>query len=123
MIYHYGRRMPNTKLLADGNQMTVDEYESELAQLDLSAYGTIRLSVGNWENSPAAVVIVVSHVDQPNTINANFITELDSFTVLPGGSVTRAYEVPGEVVAFLARPERPPLAGIEIDFTVYGRSD
>ena len=56
-------------------------------------------------------------------INANFITALDSFTVPPGGSVSRVYEVPGEVVAFLASPEHPPLAGIEIDFTVYGRAD
>ena len=115
--------MPNTKLLACGNQMTVDESESELAQLDLSSYRTIRLSVDNWEHSPAPVVIVVSHVDEPDTINANFITGLDSFTVPPGESVSRAYEVPGEVVAFLARPEQPPLAGIEIDFTVYGRAD
>jgi acetaldehyde dehydrogenase (acetylating) len=115
--------MPNTKLLANGNQMTVDEDESELAQLDLSAYRTIRLSVDNWVNSPAPVVIVASHVDQPNTINANLITELGSFTVPPGKSVSRVYEVPGEMVAFLARPEHPPLAGIEIDFTVYGRAD
>ncbi len=115
--------MPNTKLLANGNMMTVDEDESELAQLDLSAYRTIRLSVDNWENSPAPVVVIVSHVDEPNTINANFITGLDSFTVAPGGSVSRVYEVPGETVAFLARPEHPPLAGIEIDFTVYGRAD
>jgi len=115
--------MPNTKLLADGNQMTVDEYESELAQLDLSAYYAIRLSVDNWVNSPAPVVIVVSHVDQSNTINANFITSLDSFTVQPGESVSKIYEVPGEVVAFLASPEHPPLAGIEIDFTVYGWAD
>jgi hypothetical protein len=32
--------------------MTVDESESQLAQLDLSAYRTIRLSVDNWVNSP-----------------------------------------------------------------------
>ncbi len=115
--------MPNTKLLADGNQMAVDKDGSQLAQLDVSAYRTIRLSVDNWVNSPAAVIISVSHVDQPNTINANFITALDSFTVPPGGSVSRVYEVPGEVVAFLAGPEHPPLAGIEIDFTVYGRAD
>jgi hypothetical protein len=115
--------MPNTKLLANGNQMTVDENESELAQLDLSAYRTIRLSVENWAHSPAPVVIGVSQVDQPNTINANFITSLDSFTVPPGGSVSRVYEVPGQVVAFLASPEHPPLVGIEIDFTVYGRAD
>ena len=115
--------MPTTKLLADGNQMTVDEDQSQLAQLDLSAYRTIRLSVNNWVNSPAPVVIGVSHVDQPDTINANFITALDSFTVRPGGSVSRVYEVPGEMVAFLASPEHPPLAGIEIDFTVYGRTD
>ncbi len=115
--------MPNTKLLAAGNQMTVDQDESELAELDLSAYGTIRLSVDNWVNSPAPVVIAVSHVDQPNTVNANFITAVDSFTVAPGGSVSRVYEVPGEVVAFLAIPEHPPVAGIEIDFTIYGRAD
>jgi hypothetical protein len=35
------------------------------------------------------VIIAVSHVDQPDTINANFITALDSFTVPPGGSVGR----------------------------------
>jgi hypothetical protein len=115
--------MPKTKLLADGNQMAVDEHESELAQLDLSAYRTIRLSVGNWANSPAPVVIAVSHVEQPNTINANLITGLDSFAVPPGESASRVYEVPGEVVAFLARPDHPPLAGIEIDFTVYGWAD
>ncbi len=115
--------MPNTKLLANGNMMTVDQDESELAQLDLSGYRTIRLSVDNYEHSPAPVVIIVSHVDQPDTINANFITGLDSFSVPPGESVSRAYEVPGEIVAFLARPEHPPLAGIEIDFTVYGRAD
>jgi hypothetical protein len=119
----YGRRMPNTKLLADGNQMTVDEDGSELVQLDVSCYRTIRLSVDNWVNSPAPVVIGVSHVDQPNTINASFITALDSFTVPPGGSVSRVYDVPGEVVAFLASPEHPPVAAIEIDFTVYGRAD
>ena len=115
--------MPKTKLLAAGNQMTVDEDESELAQVDVSAYRTIRLSVDNWVSSPAPVVIGVSHVDQPNTVNANFITALDSFTVPPGGSVSRVYEVPGEVVAFLATPQHPPLAGIEIDFTVFGRAD
>jgi hypothetical protein len=115
--------MPNTKLLADGNQMTVDQDESELAQLDLSAYRAIRLSVGNWVNSPAPVVIAVSHVDQPNTVNANFITALDSFIVPPGASVSKVYEVPGQVVVFLASPEQPPLAGIEIDFTIYGRAD
>ena len=42
--------MPHTKLLASGNQMAVDEDESELAQLDLSAYRIIRLSVDNWVN-------------------------------------------------------------------------
>jgi hypothetical protein len=112
--------MPTTKLLADGNQMAVDEYQSELAQLDLSAYRTIRLSVGNWVESPGTVVIAVSHVDQPNTINANLITSLDSFTVPPGGSVSKVYQVPGEVVMFLASPENPPLAGIEMFFTIYG---
>lgn len=115
--------MPNTKLLASGNPTNVAQDQSELAQLDVSAYGTIRLSAGNWEGSPAPVVIAVSHVDQPNTPNANLITGLDSFTLPPGESVSRIYEVPGEVVVFLASPEQAPLDGIQVFFTVYGRTD
>lgn len=52
--------MPNTKLLAQGNQFNVDPVQSELAQLDVSSYRTIRLSVGNWEGSPAPVIIALS---------------------------------------------------------------
>lgn len=115
--------MPNTKLLAQGNQFNVDPVQSELAQLDVSSYRSIRLSVGNWEGSPAPVIIAVSHVDQPNTPNANLITSLDSFTLAPGGSVSNAYQVPGEVIVFLANPEPSPLSGIQIDFTIYGRTD
>jgi hypothetical protein len=89
----------------------------------VSAYRTIRLSVGNWEGSPAPAAIAISHVDQPNTPNANLITGLDSFTLSPGESVSKAYEVPGEVVVFLASPEQPPLGGVQIDFTIYGRTD
>ena len=73
-------------------------------------------------SSPAATV-AVSHVDQPNTQNANLITGLDSFTIPPGESVSKVYEVPGEVVAFLATPEQSPLAGIQLFFTIYGRTD
>jgi hypothetical protein len=115
--------MPNTKLLAKGDQFNVDPNQSELAQLDLSSYRTIRLSVGNWEGSPAPVLIAVSHVDQPNTPNANLITSLDFFTLAPAESVSKVYEVPGEVIVFLANPEQPPLGGIQIDFTIYGRTD
>jgi hypothetical protein len=50
--------------------------KSELAQLDVSASRAIRLSVGNWVNSPAPVVISLSQMDQPNTPNANAITLL-----------------------------------------------
>jgi hypothetical protein len=115
--------MPNTKLLAKGSQTDVDPIQSELAQLDVSSYRTIRLSVGNWEGSPGPVVISISHVDQPNTPNANLITGLDSITLAPGGSVSQAYEVPGEVVVLLASPEIPLLNGIQIDFTLYGRTN
>jgi hypothetical protein len=111
--------MPNTKLLADGNQMTVDEDESELAQLDVSAYRTIRLSVDNWVNSPAPVVIGVSHVDQPNTINANLITALDSFTVPPGGSVSRVYEVPGEGGGVPGQPGKSPARHLAVPSVPY----
>jgi hypothetical protein len=115
--------MPYTKLLAKGNPVNVDPVQSQLAQLDVSAYRTVRLSVGNWEGSPAAVIISVSHVDQPNTPNANLITLLDSFTLQPGASISNVYEVPGDVVAFLANPEQPPQAGVSVLFTIYGRAD
>jgi hypothetical protein len=119
----YGRLMPNTKLLAQGSQADVDPVQSELAQLDVSLYRTIRLSVGNWEGSPGPVIISISHVDQPHTPNANLITGLDSFTLVPGGSVSKAYQVPGEVIVLLANPETPPMSGIQIDFTLYGRTN
>src|SRR5208283_370077 len=79
----YGRPMPHTKLLAKGNPAVVAPDQSELAQLDLSSYRAIRLSVGNWVGSPVSAIIAVSHVDQPDTPNANLITGLDSFAVPP----------------------------------------
>ena len=115
--------MPNTKLLAEGNPTQVDPVQSELAQLDLSAYRIIRLSVGNWEGSPGPVVIAISQVDQPNTPNANLIASVDSFTLAPDESASKVYEVPGEVVVFLANPEQPPLSGIQVFVTIYGRTD
>jgi hypothetical protein len=115
--------MPHTKLLASGNPANVDAVQSQLAQLDVSPYGTIRLSAGNWEGSPGPVVIAVSQVDQPNTPNANLITSVDSFTLAPGESASRVYQALGEMVAFVANPEQPPLAGIQVFFTIYGRTD
>ena len=44
--------MPNTKLLAKGHPIKVGPAQSELAQLDVSSYRSIRPSVGNWEGSP-----------------------------------------------------------------------
>lgn len=119
----YRQRMPDTKLLAQGNPADVGPDQAELAQLDLSAYRAIRLSVGNWVGSPAPVGIAISHVDQPNTPNANLITGLDSFTLAPGESVSKVYQIPGKVVVFLAAPDPPQASGIKIDFTIYGRTD
>lgn len=115
--------MVHTRLLASGNPIDVDPDQSELAQLDLSQFGTIRLSAGNGAGSPGPVVVGASHVDQPGTPSANLITELDSFSLAPGESVSKVYEVPGEVVVFWAQPETPPLAGIGLFFTIYGRAD
>ena len=115
--------MPNTKLLAKGNPIQVDPVQSELAQLNLAPYRTVRLSVGNWEGSSGRVVIAISQVDQPNTPNANLIASVDSFTLAPDESASKVYEVPGEVVVFLANPEQPPLSGIQVFFTIYGRAD
>jgi hypothetical protein len=123
MTVSYRRPMPNTKLLAKGIELNVDPVQSELAQLDLSPYRTIRLSAGNWEGSAAAVTIAASHVDQPNTPAANLPTLLDSFLLQPGATASRVYEVPGVVVVFTANPEHPPQAGVQIDFTIYGRDD
>lgn len=115
--------MSYTKLLASGNPADVAPDQSQLAQLDLSSYGVIRLSAGNWVDSAASVTIAVSHVDQPDTLNANLITSLDSFTLAPGESTSKVYQVPGEVVVFLASPEQPPVSGIQVFFTIYGRAD
>ena len=115
--------MPNTKLLAKGNPIQVDPVQSDLAQLNLASYRTVRLSVGNWEGSPGPVVIAVSQVDQPNTPNANLIASVDSFTLAPDESASKVYEVPGEVVVFLANPKQPPLSGIQVFVTIYGRTD
>ena len=115
--------MPHTKLLASGNPANIDPVQSQLAQLDVSPYGTIRLSAGNWEASPGPVVIAVSQVDQPNTPNANLIASVDSFTLAPGESASKVYQALGEVVVFVANPEQPPLSGIQVFFTIYGRTD
>jgi hypothetical protein len=115
--------MPNTKLLAKGNPIQVDPAQSELAQLDVSPYRSIRVSAGNWAGSPGPVVITITQVDQPNTPDANFITGVDAFTLAPDEWASKVYEIPGEVVAFVANPEHPPLDGIQVFFTIYGRTD
>lgn len=115
--------MPKTKLLAQANPADVGPDQAQLALLDLSSYEAIRLSAGNWELSPASVVISLSHIDQPNTPNANAITLLDSFTLTPGESVSTLYQVPGEFVALLANPDPPQTSGIKVFFIVYGRAD
>ena len=115
--------MPHTKLLAAGNPIDVDPDQSQLAQLDLSSYRTIRLSAASGAGSPGPVIVGAAHVDQPDAPHANLITTLDSFTLAPDESVSKVYEVPGEVVVFVANPEQPPLAGIRVFFTVYGRTD
>ena len=114
--------MPHTKLLAKGNPIQVDPDQSQLAQLDVSRYRRVRLSAGNGEGSPGPVVIAISQIDQPNTQNANAIALVDSFSLAPGESASRVYEVLGDVVAFLASPE-PPQSGIELFFTIYGQTD
>jgi hypothetical protein len=114
--------MPDTKLLAKGNPIQVDPAQSELAQLDVSSYGSVRLSVGNKADSPGPVVITIAQVDQPNTPDANFIAGVDAFTLAPDEWASKVYEIPGEVVAFVAGPEQPPLGGIQVFFTIYGRT-
>lgn len=116
--------MGATSLLAASNPSgdAVGPDQAQLAQLDLSAYQIMQLSVGNSVNSPAFVVIEIAHVDQPNTPNANAITALDSFTVAPGDSVSRLYEVPGQTVLITAAPE-DLASGCVVFFTVYAWAD
>jgi hypothetical protein len=114
--------MPDTKLLAKGDPIQVDPAQSELAQLDVSSYGSVRLSVGNKADSPGPAVITIAQVDQPNTPDANFIAGIGAFTLAPDEWASRVYEIPGEVVAFVAGPEQPPLGGIQVFFTIYGRT-
>jgi hypothetical protein len=114
--------MPNTDLLHTIDY-DVDPSQSEIGPLDVSAYRTIRLSVGNSEGSPGPVTIFISHVNGPNTPDAQLISVLDSFTVSPDEWVSKVYEVPGQVIVFLARPQWAPLSGIQITMTVYGWTD
>ncbi len=115
--------MPHTKLLAQGNPVVVGPDQQQLAQLDLSPYQAIRLSVGNWELSPSPVVIALSHVDQPDTPDANLVTGMDSFRLAPGEEVSKVYELPGAVVALMATPDQSQASGLNVFFTVYGRAD
>lgn len=119
----YGRPVATTKLLASGSEFAVDPEQSELAQLELSPYRAVRLSVGNWVGSTSPVEIAASHVASAGSPNANLITGLDSFTLAPGDSATKVYEVPGNVVVFLASPQSTPTAGVQIDVTICGRTD
>jgi hypothetical protein len=116
--------VPTTKLLAQSNPAgdAVDPLQSKLAQLDVAAYEAMRLSVGNWVNSPAALVIDIAHINEPNTPNANAITALDTFVVAPGESVSRLYEVPGDTVLISASPETQA-SGCSVFFTVYARTN
>lgn len=116
--------MATTKLLAKSNPAgdAVGPVQSKLAQLDVAAYEAIRLSVGNWVNSPASLLIGIAHVNEPNTPNASAITLLDSFAVAPGESVSRLYEVPGDTVLITANPENQA-SGCSVFFTVYARAD
>jgi hypothetical protein len=113
-----------TKLLAQSNPAgdAVDPVQSQLAQLDVAAYRTMRLSVGNWVDSPASLLISIAHINEPNTPNASAITGLDHFTVTPGESVSTVYEVPGQTVSITANPENQ-VTGCFVFFTVYARAD
>jgi hypothetical protein len=113
-----------TKILAQSSPTgdAVDAVQSELAVLDVSAYRTMRLSVGNWESSPASLVISIAHVNDPNTAYPSAITTLDQFTVAPDGWISTAYEVPGQTVSISASPE-PQVTGCSVFFTVYARAD
>ena len=118
----YGQAHADTKLLAKGNPIQVDPGQSQLALLDVASYRRVRLSAGNWEGSPGPVLIAISQIDQPNTPNANAIALVDSFTLAPGESASKVYEVLGDVVAFLANPE-PSQSGIQLFFTIYGQKE
>jgi len=48
---------------------------------------------------------------------------LDAFTLAPDEWASKVYEIPGEVVTFVANPEQPPPDGIQVFFTIYGRTD
>lgn len=116
--------MPTTKLLAKSNPAgdAVDPVQSQLAQLDVAPYEAMRLSVGNWVNSPEPLVIGIAHVNEPDTPNASAITALDTFIVTPDESVSRLYQVPGETVLITASPENQA-SGCLVFFTVYARAD
>ena len=116
--------MEKTKLLAASAPSgdVVGPVQSQLAQLDLSRYRFIRLSIGAASSNPASLGISLAHVAEPNTPNANLIAALDFFTLAPGDWVSRLYQVPGQTVAFSASPEGQA-SGCQLDYTLYAWND
>ena len=113
--------MASTTLLASGNGISVSVGGTTLAQLDLTQYRAMRLTVAASAFNPADVLVAIAHVDQPNTSNANAIDNLDRYLVSADGNVSRSYDVPGQSIDIEAFPEGD-VSGCTVFFTVYAQS-
>lgn len=111
----------STTLLASGEGVSGGVGGTTLAQLDLTQYRAVRITVAAAASNPADVLVVVAHIDQPNTPNANAIDNLDRYTLPANGNVSRSYDMPGQNVDIAAFPEGG-VSGCTVLFTVYAQS-
>jgi len=106
--------------LASGEGISANIGGTTLAQLDLTLYRAVRITVATPSN-PASVQVVIAHIDQPNTPKANAIDSLDRYVVPADSNVSRSYDVPGQSIDIGVFPEGN-VTGCTVMFTVYAQS-
>jgi len=114
--------MATTVLIASGNGVAIGATGTELAQLDVAQYRSVRITVANWAFSPSSIQVTITHIMNPGTPAASGIDGLDSYILGPDENTSKSYEVPGETISVNVRPTNDS-AGCQAFFTIYGRPD
>lgn len=111
-----------TVLVASGNGVAIDASGTELAQVDVAQYRTVRITAANWAFSPTSIRVSIVHVTNPGTPEAGAIDGLDSYILGPDENTSKSYDVPGDTILMSARSTSDS-AGCRVFFTIYGRPD
>ena len=114
--------MATTVLVASGNGVAIDPSGTELAQVDVAQYRTVRITAANWAFSPTSIRVAIVHVTSPGTPETGAIDALDSYTLGPDENTSTSYDVPGDTILMSVRSTTDS-AGCRVFFTIYGRPD